>query len=246
MAGALAVVASSQAAITITSLQVRAGGTDHLRGPMGAGYDIRIVGERLERTWRATSWTTGGVTRCVDHSDRAAARSNGRSSLCVPEGDRLAETPLPRTSLPAPATRARVPAAARRCLAAEGRALHQRQLLRERPRHAIHHPQRRRSRNEHAAHRGVPGDQGRGRPGRVGIDRERGATKGQGCNEGSRPGPCRHRRQDGRLQVLDNGQSSPIAPYQNITQTFINGQLTTYLNNYNPGGPRTGTPDCPG
>ncbi len=30
--------------------------------------------------------------------------------------------------------------------------------------------------------------------------------------------------------------TSQIDPYQNITQTFINGQLTTYLNNYNPGG----------
>ena len=40
---ALAVVASSYAAITITSLQARASGTAITSGPMGAGYDIRIV-----------------------------------------------------------------------------------------------------------------------------------------------------------------------------------------------------------
>src|SRR5262249_50555531 len=30
--------------------------------------------------------------------------------------------------------------------------------------------------------------------------------------------------------------SSFIAPYQTVNQAFINGALTTYLNNYNPGG----------
>ena len=71
VAGALAIVASSHAAITITSLQARAGGTSITSGPMGSGYDIRIVANLSGgTTWESTSWTTGGVTRCVDHNDR--------------------------------------------------------------------------------------------------------------------------------------------------------------------------------
>ena len=38
---------------------------------MGSGYDIRIVANLSGGTdWESTSWTTGGVTRCVNHSDR--------------------------------------------------------------------------------------------------------------------------------------------------------------------------------
>ena len=38
---------------------------------MGSGYDIRIVANvTLGTTWQSTSWTTGGVTRCVNHSDK--------------------------------------------------------------------------------------------------------------------------------------------------------------------------------
>ena len=72
VAGALAVVASSHAAITITSLDVQANGTNipSASGPNGAGYDIRIVANLSGGTdWESTSWSSAGVTRCVDHGD---------------------------------------------------------------------------------------------------------------------------------------------------------------------------------
>ncbi|HEX7310968.1 MAG TPA: vWA domain-containing protein, partial [Gaiellaceae bacterium] len=51
-------------------MQARAGGTSITSGPMGSGYDIRIVANVSDGTnWESTSWTTGGVTRCVNHDD---------------------------------------------------------------------------------------------------------------------------------------------------------------------------------
>jgi uncharacterized repeat protein (TIGR01451 family) len=69
-AAALAFVATSHAAITITSVQAQAGGNTITAGPMGAGYDIRIQANVTGSTrWSSTRWTIGGVTRCVNHTN---------------------------------------------------------------------------------------------------------------------------------------------------------------------------------
>ncbi len=169
------------------------------------------------RGWESTSWTTGGVTRCVNHNDRDDDGSQTVDLKYEYEANaaiKAAESPDPGEH-PRPgqgrAQRARVHAAARRPLDPAGRPLHERQLLREQPREPEHHPHDQCSRHERAAHRSVPGAEGRRRPRRVGIDRER-RTTGQGRDESSRPGSSRHGRQDGRLQVLDNGQYEPNRP----------------------------------
>jgi uncharacterized repeat protein (TIGR01451 family) len=81
-AAGLAFVASSQAAITISSVQVRAGSSaiPSNTGPMGAGYDIRVVADVSSDTWRATRWTSGGVSYCMDHADLG----NGSQTVDLP------------------------------------------------------------------------------------------------------------------------------------------------------------------
>lgn len=71
-AATLAAVALAQPSITVTSLQARANGTSITSGPMGAGYDIRIVANVRETRWESTSWSIGGVVRCVNHEDESA------------------------------------------------------------------------------------------------------------------------------------------------------------------------------
>ncbi len=67
--------------------------------------------------------------------------------------------------------------------------------------------------HKQSAHRSVSGAEGRRRSRRVGIDRER-RTTGQERDESSRPGSRRHGRQDGRLQVLDDGRPELHRPLQ--------------------------------
>ncbi len=71
-AGILAAATVAAPTITITSLQARAGNTQITSGPMGSGYDIRIQATVADTKWESTRWITGGVPRCVNHSDESA------------------------------------------------------------------------------------------------------------------------------------------------------------------------------
>ena len=71
-AAILAAVALGAPTITITSLQVRAGSTQITSGPMGSGYDIQIQATVTDTQWQSTRWITGGVARCVNHADQSA------------------------------------------------------------------------------------------------------------------------------------------------------------------------------
>jgi large repetitive protein len=99
VAGALAVVASSKAAITITSVQVQAGGANipSASGPLGAGYDIRIVANVSSGdTWRATRWTSGGVSYCLDHDNVGSGNDQSVTLPYAFQKGLLRETPVPQ------------------------------------------------------------------------------------------------------------------------------------------------------
>ncbi len=221
VAGALAVVASSHAAITITSLQAQARGTSITSGPMGSGYDIRIVATSRGTTWRSTSWTTGGVTRCVNHkpvrrpdgdsrtwTSSTSTRPTPRSKLlrARPGGT----SPTRARSVPASTCSRRRPAAPRpsgstssRTTTAPG--------VRSRPSNlnlttkvpATNNPLT-------AACQGM----------KVAVVLDESGSIGNAApqvrkrDESSRPGSRRHRRQDGRLQVLDDGRHELHRPVQ--------------------------------
>ncbi len=72
-AGALAVVASSHAAIAITSVQARVSSTALTSGPHGSrATTFGFVANVTNDNWRATRWTIGSVSHCVDHDDRGS------------------------------------------------------------------------------------------------------------------------------------------------------------------------------
>ena len=136
VAGALAVVASSHAAITITSLQARARTVhDHVRAERRRLRHPDRGEPSTDTNWESTSWSTGGVTRCVNHDDDT---SNGSQTVDprvrVREPTRRSKLLRARRGEPARsrqgrAQRARVPAAGRRHLAADRSSSSQRQLL---------------------------------------------------------------------------------------------------------------------
>ena len=71
-AGVLAAVAWAAPAISVTSLQARASGNTITSGPIGSGYDIRISATVTDTRWESTRWFIGGVPRCVNHEDQNA------------------------------------------------------------------------------------------------------------------------------------------------------------------------------
>ena len=61
---------------------------------MGSGYDIRIQATVTDTKWQSTRWITGGVARCVNHSDQSAG--NRTVTLAYQyENARLSEGVLP-------------------------------------------------------------------------------------------------------------------------------------------------------
>ena len=248
---ALSIVASTHAAITITSLQARASGTAITSGPMGSGYDIRIVANVSGSTsWESTSWTTGGVTRCVNHSDKGsgtqtvdlnyqyeanaaikAAERSGRGNLPDPNKVGPSEHVFPPP--PGDTSTLRVELFASDNCSGSGLANETISLTTDVP--ATNKPLT-------AACQGMKVAVVLDESGSIGTTapQVRDATKALArglLDTGARMAV---------FKFSTTASTSQIDPYQNITQTFINGPLTTYLNNYNPGGPRIGIRDWTG
>ena len=68
-AGVLAAVALAVPAISIDNVEAREGNNAITTGPNGSGYDIWIQADVTDTRWESTSWSIGGVTRCVNHED---------------------------------------------------------------------------------------------------------------------------------------------------------------------------------
>ena len=222
VAGALAIVASSHAAITITSLEARARGASITSGPMGSGYDIRIVANVSGRDdWRIDQLDDrrrDPVRQPRRPVRRPTAQSNRRPRVPV-RGQRrrsklLRPAPgdLPDPDKVGPSEHVFTPPVG-------GTSQLRIDLFRNdncsgtRARDQRSHPHDQRSRHKQAAHRSVSGAEGRRRSGRVGIDRER-RTTGQERDESLAQGLVDTGARMAVFKFSTTADTSFITPYQ--------------------------------
>jgi uncharacterized repeat protein (TIGR01451 family) len=239
-ATSLAVVASSQAAITITSVQVTAGGTviPSATGPMGAGYDIHIVANVSSGdTWRATRWTSGGVSYCMDHGNQSSGDGRVVDLPYAFQKGVLRETPalknLPPGAgnaehvFPPPPGTSQLKIEVFNTDTCSGSPSSSQSITLTTTGPATNPPLVAACQELKVA---VVLDES-GSIGSAGATQKvRDATKalaqglvGTGASMAV-------------FKFSTTRSASTIAPYQTVTQSFVNGGLTTYLNNYNPGG----------
>ena len=239
-AAALAVVASSHAAISIQSVTVQAGGANipSATGPMGAGYDIRVVANVSSGdTWRATRWTSGGVSFCINHSDQGSGTSQAVTLPYAFQKGLLRETPLPADLppgagnaehvFPPPPGPSQLTVAVYNTNDCSGSPSSTQSITLTTTAPAANPPLIAACQELKVA---VVLDESGSIASAGATQKVRDATKalaqglvGTGASMAA-------------FKFSTTRNSSTIAPYQTVTQAFVNGTLTNYLNNYNPSG----------
>ncbi len=210
---------------------------------MGAGYDIRIVANVTGGTsWESTSWTTGGVTRCVNHSDQdgngtqtvdleyeyeanAAIKAAERRPGNLPDPDKVG--PSEHVFPPPPGGTSH----------AAGRALHERQLLRERPRESERSPSRPTS--PRPTSRSLAACQGM----KVAVVLDESGSIGSAAPQ------VRNATKALARGLVDTGARMAVFKFSTTAEPELHSSVpddhpgvrstassTTYLNNYDPGG----------